>query len=328
MLPQRTDPISELTRTLRQRLYLPDVFDIDELVASYADVQELAWDFDCDALVMGLGAARPQLFLRAVPGHSWRRRRFTLGHELGHLLIPWHLGRTACHAMSLDDAPNTAAFGAAGRQIARQEAEATRFASSLLVPQEVLLQRARAGSLQELFESLDEFDISTMATLLALRTSLMPGFVFWFDDGEPRCFESSGTDLPPAARGNMLRIGRLAHESGRFECGGRDVRWFMVNEPATFEPVDDPRPTSEILREAISATGLPSDMRLKMFQSINGIVAGKLSRERATTEDQALTIVRATTRDNARIPPEVRDHPDFDLYLRRKAEERIAKRAR
>jgi hypothetical protein len=238
------------------------------------------------------------------------------------------VGRAACHAISLEDAPNTAAFGVAGRQIAHQEAEATQFASSLLVPQDVLIERARASSLQELFDSLDEFGVSTMATMLALRMALMPGFAFLFDDAEPRCLESSGTELPRGAWGNGLRLRRLAHDSGDFECGGRTVRWYLVNEPETFEPVDDTRTTSELLWGAIGAVELPEAASIKLFQSINGIVAGKLSIDRATTIDQALTIVRGTTRDHPTIPSEVLQHPDFDAYLRRKVEERMLKHGR
>ncbi len=326
VLPLRQDPVSELTRTFRARHRLGAGFDIDKLVANYADVYEYAWPFDCDAVVARLSSGRPELYLRQLPAHLYRRRRFTLGHELGHLIIPWHLGRTACHGFSYEDAPNDEALGAAGRQIAKQESEATEFASSLLVPQDLIVQTAQGASLQDLFDQVDAFGVSTMATILALRKDLLPGFVFLFNDGESQCMESSGTSLPRGAWGNRAELRRIAYESGVFECGGRRVQWYLVNEAAAFEPVDDPRSTSELLRAAIEAEGLDDEAATRLFQRINGVVSGKLSKDRAATADQALTIVRGTVRDHGLIPDAVRDHPDFDRYLRRKAEARVSKK--
>ena len=208
----------------------------------------MTWKFDCDALIVGLTSSRPTIFLRETPEHSRRRRRLTLAHELGHLVIPWHLGRVACHALSMDDAPNTAARGAISAQIAHQESEATRFASSLLVPQDVLIDKSTRFSLQELFESLDDFDVSTMAGILALKAALLPGFCFLFDDGEVQCVNSSGTLLPDGAYSDARRLRALAHERGVFQLGGRDVRWYLLAKPNKFERVLDDRTTSEILK--------------------------------------------------------------------------------
>lgn len=57
------------------------------------------------------------------------RRRFTIGHELGHFLIPSHQGNKQCTAADLRenrrDTPHQ-----------RQEAEANRFAAGLLMPRD------------------------------------------------------------------------------------------------------------------------------------------------------------------------------------------------
>ncbi|SOD73555.1 uncharacterized protein DUF955 [Jatrophihabitans sp. GAS493] len=326
LLPPRRDPIAELTRTVRKRHDLSGAFDADALVALYADVTEHEWHFDCDAVLVGLGTGRPHLYLRRLAASSSRRRRFTLGHELGHLVIPWHLGRTACHALSFEDAPNQSTSGAAGQQIAKQEREATEFASALLVPHDLLIMAAEQSTLQDLFDHLDAYNVSTMAGLLALRNALLPGFVFVFSNGEERWLMSPGSSLPAGASGSRRQLARVAHDMGAFECGGRRVQWFNLNESTTFELVDDERGTSEILRSAIAAQRFDDTTAKRLFMLINGIVAGKLSKDRAATTDQALSIARGAVRDDPRIPVAIREHDDFDLYLRRKAEERIANR--
>lgn len=55
------------------------------------------------------------------------RRRFTIGHELGHFLIPSHVGSQKCSSSDMTERGQ-------GTQRAKQEAEANRFAAGLLMP--------------------------------------------------------------------------------------------------------------------------------------------------------------------------------------------------
>lgn len=55
------------------------------------------------------------------------RRRFTIGHELGHFLIPSHTGNRQCTAADLRERRRD-------NQHRRQEAEANRFSAGLLMP--------------------------------------------------------------------------------------------------------------------------------------------------------------------------------------------------
>lgn len=68
------------------------------------------------AILYNLSAARP-------------RRRFTIGHELGHFLIPWHRasGNTQCTKLDM-----RIQSGNAPHQ--RKEAEANRFSAGMLMP--------------------------------------------------------------------------------------------------------------------------------------------------------------------------------------------------
>lgn len=90
------------------------------------------------------------------------RRRFTIGHELGHLLMPKHLpGPGDRFLCSLSDLlagdPETA------DRRARWEAEANRFASLILVPPPIFRKEANEGKdpdLRQLVKLADRYEVS------------------------------------------------------------------------------------------------------------------------------------------------------------------------
>ena len=77
------------------------------------------------ALVTNPGKTTGVIFHRA--GSPDGRRRFTIGHELGHFLIPTHTGDQRCKSRDMNQgAPSTPAQ--------RKEYEANRFAAGVLMP--------------------------------------------------------------------------------------------------------------------------------------------------------------------------------------------------
>lgn len=134
--------------------------DIYTVAARYCDVEFLTWPFACDALAVGLSSARPSVFIRKN-NQGARRRRFTLAHELGHVVLPWHLGLTACipvatsfEADPLGPTPVSGFLSQA--RIAEQEAEATRFAGALLVPRRFIESHADTSGIGEAVRSLNK----------------------------------------------------------------------------------------------------------------------------------------------------------------------------
>jgi Zn-dependent peptidase ImmA (M78 family) len=60
-----------------------------------------------------------------------KRKRYTIGHELGHFLIPSHGYQRQCRKQDLEENSRTTAYQ-------RQEAEANRFSAGLLMPKPLL----------------------------------------------------------------------------------------------------------------------------------------------------------------------------------------------
>lgn len=104
------------------------------------------------------------------------RKRFTLAHELGHIMIPWHNGDVKCDT----DTPYKMIDGK--RLLDTQELEANIFASELLMPQKWLVEQI--NHLETTFQNLinvvtDQAQTSIMACLYALEDVLPPGNLYY-----------------------------------------------------------------------------------------------------------------------------------------------------
>jgi hypothetical protein len=209
--------------------------------------------------------------------------------------------------------------------VTEQESEANRFASALLVPRRFLEERADA-SLGGVVEALNEAQVSAAAAVLALTRNLLPGFSFLIDEDEDgfRLISSSGTVVPGGvSRGPQLaQLRGKAHETGESVVSGRRVLWFQFAVQTNFSVPDDPRETTPILL-GVLASALPGQDSEKLQKRINGIVGGMLGKqERAQSEAQALAVLEqrfAADRDLGHLM----EIPDFRLYLRRKAADRV-----
>jgi hypothetical protein len=106
--------------------------DIEGIVSKFADIESAAIPFNVDALVirkdLRRSGNRPLVLVanRFTTRHN--RYRFTLAHELGHMIIPWQPGTMFCHA--------SITYRADDELFQQIETEANRFASELLVPYE------------------------------------------------------------------------------------------------------------------------------------------------------------------------------------------------
>lgn len=310
-----TDHIN-FAKLIARRHGLNPPIDILNVLRKHAQVEFIDWPDSCDAVVHGLTTqARPDVFVKPVPPHSARRLRFTLAHELGHIIIPWHLGSPHCDpsagvGRSQSTMPGTPE---------RTEAEADEFAGSILLPYADLWRQAERSDLQTLMNSLDEYELSPAATIMRLSRLLRPGFVFTgtFGEGWDKLL-SPGTAAPVWT----TSLSKHALESGKTEIAGKTIRWFRLASEEHVEPDQDLRSTTQILHDAIRNTCSGED-EAGLFHRLNGIVSGALSKPRFEDADQAFSHVEQWTRNNDKIPKRLRKSPDFDLYLRRKARERI-----
>lgn len=107
---------------------------------------------------------KPKVFLSS--NETDRRSRFTAAHELGHILLPTHIGINTCNI----ELNNNKWVGGKPSGSLLSESEADTFAGELLAPasycKEILL---KSSSYRDaLIEIYERFEISTNATMCAL----------------------------------------------------------------------------------------------------------------------------------------------------------------
>lgn len=105
------------------------------------------------------------------------RKRFTIAHELGHCIIPWHDDVTMCQ---IDD------YYTAKNRLDIQEKEANVFASELLMPADWMkdnIEDMEGLEIDKLIFSISgKANTSFMATMYALEYSLPSGHVFFVNN--------------------------------------------------------------------------------------------------------------------------------------------------
>src|SRR6478735_3210678 len=97
---------------------------IDAVLSQFADVEYDNLPCSGEAVVVSSPGRRPIVVVSN--GLSTNRLRFTLAHELGHIVLPWQIGAAICY-------PNGTLL-ADGAVHADGEAQANRFARELLIP--------------------------------------------------------------------------------------------------------------------------------------------------------------------------------------------------
>src|SRR4051794_26244058 len=87
-------PEEKLANLVLRRKGLSPPVDVRTLAASYADVEEDNFPVSVDAVAIRrpFNHERPLILLNRRPA-IWRGRlRFTIAHEIGHIVIPYHPG--------------------------------------------------------------------------------------------------------------------------------------------------------------------------------------------------------------------------------------------
>jgi Zn-dependent peptidase ImmA (M78 family) len=117
-------PERRVARLLLKRNNLVPPIPVKDLLEECADIEEALPPINIDGLVWLPDIGRPRVILNSSKRNQ-NRKRFTMAHELGHIILPWQTGMMACHIEE----------GIGLEQTYRNnEMEANRFAGELLVP--------------------------------------------------------------------------------------------------------------------------------------------------------------------------------------------------
>lgn len=163
-LDGKVRPVEIVDEILRQNPNMPYPIPLEELagVVGIQRIDELVTEGFEGMLMTNPEKSQGVILVKA--NANLQRRRFTIGHELGHYLLPWHRQlKFSCTSENIRDssaAPN------ATRGI-EMEAEANAFASELLMPTAAFKKLQRAAGepdIEQVVKLAAHFDSSIEAT--------------------------------------------------------------------------------------------------------------------------------------------------------------------
>jgi len=309
-------PEEKLAAKLHRRHNLILPVDIKSLLSRYARVIEVALPWDMDGLCIDLKTERVRVLYD--PSKYRTRVRFTLAHELGHVLIPWHIGNVSD---KIDDS--------SPGEDSSIEDEANRFASELLIPRayiERLLNEA--GTLSEILRSVQrETDTSKIATFIKVSRCIPidrflarvgdKGEILSFWGGHP--FRSKhkiyGLSISKFADASLVQT--FQFEGKKYVYGSRGQ--ILATEPplpAVKWPASDAddRTWRAILSKILDDVATDPARRQNLLLSVNATINSRFNRHAKKASLLLYEDCLVTIFDNDRCQS-VALHPLFSLYV-------------
>lgn len=294
-------------RVLAIRNLLPP-FDLDSLATEYGELEYLNLPYDVDGITIGIGGSqRPRVLVNASAPAT--RRKFTLAHELGHIVIPWHTGTIISHL-----SPHQA-----DTAYMQMEAEANRFAAELLMPSDWLAdQYEGAGTVEAYFRAVQStVGASREATFYKLFSSLPSPIICVQVDISNHVLNGKRSPSAPSLPHRGTHVDReYFHADNRYEefdiDGQRYISWSFIGRE--IEEID-PRPWRAIYQEILDDTGMQAN-----FQSITAILASACNKNRAQSEHDTCGAVFRAFANYERYGPVVK-HPLFEQYVIKRVRE-------
>lgn len=311
-------PEERLAKKWSERLRLSYPVDMRILIADFADIQQEALPIDADAILIKSpkGGDKPIIILdENLQGN---RLTFTLAHELGHILIPWHSGIFACSPLESISDLRLAIY--LHKEI---EAEANRFASEFLMPTSVILSIFEANqNLVDIFEWAASAKISRAAASIRLSKILPAGFIVIEVDSNKVSWskKTDGTFMDPPIRGSRLKLDVYEDMGARvmiFSTSSSQIYWIDTRSCKIECPeVDSSLDSKIIIKEIIDDLGC-KDWR----SSINGVIGAANGMDQSKSGDTDLFTILKSRFKNRDHLSEVVGHPRFDEFLAAKAKE-------
>jgi len=208
----------------KHSLTLP--IDILEIIQLYADYEEDTIPYKVDAVC--INKAEKALVILNL-NQSENRKRFTLAHELGHLIIPWHVGLVSCHTNSNYEVNSS---------YSKMESEANSFAAELLMPTHWLIKlvsKYEKNGLTFLLELISRrAEVSLYAAIYSLFNVLPRGYIAFIKQQENdygQRLESEGTEITIPYKDGMVDqswLNQCAIKSDTIDLDSYSISWWKV----------------------------------------------------------------------------------------------------
>ncbi len=314
-------PEVNLARRVIDKFSLEPPIDIESLIKQYAEVIFANIPFeDIDGVSLNLKVLGKTARVIVNRNKSSRRQRFTMAHELGHILIPWHIGTIIDHA-------NPDNFGETSHYW-KVEAEANTFAAELLMPytfvSELLTETSDLAKINSLIAT--NCNTSVIASSIRLAQLAPENVVYAFEKGGQIEFSgrTDGTIASPLSRGMEFPEKPYDYYEEHFTSTQNEgqLHWWLLPKKIHID-VSDSRPWREILDVIVRDVGIPSSEVQKVKSSINGVVAYANSSCKKNGAYDVASLVSACFQrfSDRKIYEPFIHHSSFKTFLVKKAED-------
>ena len=311
-------------RSLTRRYRLHPPVDVAALVQQYARLEFKRIPFtsvDGVSLNLKVSGRKPKVIVNSANSHA--RQRFTLAHELGHIIIPWHTGTI------IDELDPSVSFG----EWYEREQEANAFAAELLIPSEwlenLIATERDLGRLHAYV--ITTCDISAQAAAINLIKRLPRNIICAAErngvvefsghtEGSTAHRPAWGEELPPNPY-------QYVEDYYSFTSQSRRIHWWRIPTEVTLA-ANDRRSWREILDQVVAESGVPPGQRHTVKQSITAVISAANSQAKKVGPHTVAGIVSFAvhmfqrSESNAiRRYPRLLEHPKFEAFLVKRAQD-------
>lgn len=318
-----TLPEVNLARRIIEKYGLSPPIDVRKLVEQHADLQIHPIPFPgVDGLCLDLKVPgkRPRVVINA--DNPIKRRRFTLAHELGHIVIPWHMG-SFVDCLDSDSVLSSVDYWAV-------EEEANRFAAELLMPSSwVENQIENNQNLALLHKAIAEnCEVSAHAAAIRLAQFLPANITFAIESlgSVEAAGRTLGTLAGSLSWGKAFPRNAYSYATKHFDVdlASKTLHWWRLPDGEEVNTTDL-RTWKEILDDIVNSLGLPLVEQRRIKASILGVIAfanGAIKRTGHHTVNGVMAACVQKFHDRPEYDS-VYKHPEFRSFLWAKARQLV-----
>jgi len=317
-------PEIKLARRIISKHSLSIPFDIDKLISNYGDIIYKEIPFDgIDGVSINIKV--PGKFPKIIVNTSLppKRQLFTKAHELGHIIIPWHLGTI------VDDIYSQ---GYKDFIYSKLEQEANRFAAELLMPKDWLTDykvklKNDYAQLHKVIAK--KAGVSDYAAAIRLIETLPQNIVYTaVENGYVKhTGRTAGTDAYLQDNNKIFKedFYQYIDSYTQYKSNSISYHWWKISDEVDIS-TDDKRGWREILDDITNEIS-PQEGVAQFKKSINGIVAHANGKVKRRGNYNVKTVISACISRLRREGLEsFTNHPNFETFIKVKVTDLVNKK--
>ena len=312
-------PASNIARRVIQKYRLSPPIDIETIIKEHARLSFVHIPFEgVDGISLNLKDPVNQTHVIVNKSRPFVRKRFTMAHEFGHILIPWHVGMIVDRVDLVDSRVATPYW--------EIEEEANSFAAELLMPhswiEELIPNMRNLSAVQALIAR--ECETSTLAAGIRLAQFAPSNSIFASERDGVVAFSGTTEDTiaSPLEWGMSFPPNPFDYSQEHYTSTvGRDrLHWWVLPGRIHIDGVDQ-RSWRDILDGIFGDMDIEDREKAKLKSSISGIISVAISRcERIDDVDSIVTACIQRIKGRSNLESLVQ-HDDFEIFVLKRAED-------